>query len=347
MKKRNFLGSVIMTLALAAMALTPWATAQAQSGAKNMPRLVTFATIRPGTSLNALSTGVAKLWSEKQSSTKMRLRIVSGGLDAVVGAGEVDFGLSTSVNGNDSYNGIRLWAGKPQSNMRIAIPGPTLLVGLIVTKSSGMKKISDIKGKRMPAKFPNSLPFLNDCTALLGVADLTWSDVKEIPVSGIRENFQAFLEGRTDVALMSVGSGLVRQADAKKKGIRFLSLPPGPETARKIWAAEPGFYTQDLKKGFNAGIDRDMTIAAKDIYVTAHTSTSSEAVYRMAKMLWNDMETLHSTHRIFKQWARKNMSNARVTVPFHEGFIRFFKEIGEWSPAHEKVQKKLLAKASK
>lgn len=334
------LAGLALATGLAAPAVAPSALAQEMK----LPNLAVFATIRPGTSLNAMTVGMAKLYSEK-TGKKMRVRVASGSVDSLVGPGRVDLGVSTSVNGADAFMGRDQFKGRPQKNLRIALPGPTLLIGYIATKDSGIMTIADLKKKRVPGKFPKTRPFLSDSIALLASGGLTFAGVDEIPVSGIRENFQAFLEDRVDAAIMSVGSGLVRQADAKRGGVRFVSLPSGDGVQAILDKVKAGYYTRALKKGYNVGIDRDMTIMAKDIYVSANVKTSEALVYTLAKLMFENMASLHGAHPVFKQWTKANLLQAKVTVPYHAGFVKYLKDTNQWTAQHEATQKALLAAA--
>lgn len=341
MRMKHLVGAGLATAT--AIGAAPAAVTTAAAQEMKLPSLAVFATIRPGTSLNAMTVGMAKLYSEK-TGKKMRVRIASGSVDALVGPGRVDLGVSTSVNGADAYAGRGQFKGRPQQDLRVALPGPTLLLGFLVTKDSGIMTTADLKDHRVPGQFPKTRPFLNDAITLLATGGLTYASVNEVPVSGIRENFQAFIEGRIEAALMSVGSGVVRQADAKMGGVRFVALPEGVDLMARINKVKPGFYTRKVKKGFNVGIDRDMQVLAKDIYVSANKKTSDALVYTMAKLMFENMASLHDAHPIFRQWTKRNLLQANVTVPFHAGLVRYLKETDQWTPQHAATQKALLAK---
>jgi TRAP-type uncharacterized transport system substrate-binding protein len=97
-----------------------------------------------------------------------------------------------------------------------------------------------------------------------------------------------------------------------------------------------------LKAGFALGVDRDMILAGKDIYCISGIETDPSVVYEVTKAVWNHMETLHGVHPFFKRWTRPIMLKANVTIPYHEGAIRFYKEVGKWTPDLEQVQRNLL-----
>lgn len=166
-------------------------------------------------------------------------------------------------------------------------------------------------------------------------------------MASFRDGIQAFIEGRTAAAISSVASGMTQQADASVEGVRFLSLPRTFHVSETMWQEEPGFHAVSVSAGFAIGIERDMVLAAKDSYLTAHANVSPSTVYAIVKLLWESIHELDLVHPIFKRWTHADMLNPRVTIPFHEGTVRFLKERGKWTPAHEKTQQELLVKLSR
>jgi TRAP transporter TAXI family solute receptor len=302
-----------------------------------------IATLPPGTTFNATAAGIAKLFNQ-HSGARMRLREAPTQLEHLVANGENDFGLGAGPTSYDCYAGLGLYQGKPCKSLRMIMVGPTLFGGFMAAKSSGMTKVSDLRGKRVPGEFPGSVAFREDTTIALAAAGLKWDDVKVLPVAGIRENYQAFLNGQVDAANASVGSGIVNQADAKHKGVRFLTLPAaGTEVDAIMARIKLGYYSALLKSGSFSGIVDDTTVWAKDIIVNTNTSTSADAVYVLAKLLWEHVRELDAMHPAIKTWTHAAMTSDRLIAPLHEGAIRFFKEAGQWKPALEARHKQLLA----
>ena len=301
-----------------------------------------IATLRPGTSFNATAAGIARLIN-KHSGARIRLRETGAFLEEIVGRKETPLGLNSSPNAYDAYMGRNLYKGRAIKNLRNIVLGPILFGSLMAKKSSGMKFVGDLKGKRVPGKFSGAPVFLDDIKVLLSTAGLTYKDLKEVPVSGIRENYQAFMNGLTDVANASLGSGVVNQADAKHGGVRFLSLPDRPDLAKLMAEVKPGFYHYKHKKGAYTGIVEDTTTWAKDIMLNCHTEVQDELAYQIARILWEHVRELDGSHPAMPTWTKKSMVSDRNTVPIHNGAVKFFKDIGKWTPEREARQKALLA----
>jgi TRAP transporter TAXI family solute receptor len=335
-----------LTARLCAGALAIGFAAAGAGGAAAQGKLsgtFTMVTLPPGTTFNATAAGVAKLFNE-HSGARMRLREAPTQLEDLVAKEESEFGLGAGPTTYDCYAGTGLYQGQPRKGLRMVVVGPALYGGFIAAKSSAMTKVADLKGKRVPGQFPGSRAFLEDTTIALAAAGLSWDDVKVLPVAGVRDNFQAFLDGNVDAANASVGSGIVGQADAKHRGVRFLTLPAaGPQVDALMKKSKIGYYSVLLKTGSATGIVEDTTVWAKDIDVITNTAASADAVYALTKIIWERVREMDSMHPNNKTWTHEAMTSDRIVAPVHDGAIRFLKEIGKWNPALEARHKELLA----
>jgi len=322
----------------AAIALPAAAFAQAS------PLAGTYAitTLPPGTTFNATAAGIAKLVGS-HSKARMRLREAGTTLEVYVSRRETDFGLGSGPNVFDAWSGSHLYKGKPMRNLRTVVIGPVLYGGMVVRADSGMRFVADLKGKRVPARFHAMQTFLDDINVLFAGGGLNWSDLRELPVAGIRENNQSFMDGLTDAMNASVGAGIVAQADAKYKGVRFLTLPDGDDVAKQFATVRSGYYPVVLKKGSFTAIVEDTRVWAKDIVVLAHDQVPDETVYQFAKILWEKVRELDPVHPAMQTWTHEGMTSTRNGVPHHPGAIRLLKETGKWSAANDAHQQQLLS----
>ena len=307
--------------------------------------MMVIAVGQPGSVLNAVGTGVAKLVTEA-TGNPMRIRVTSG-MDALVGSGDAEVGVSASDSAHLSSNGLRHYEGRPQTDLRLLLPGPPLLLGFLVERDAPYQRLDDLAGVAVAGEYPNARPMHFDGKAMLSLVSLDWSDLDVVPVASFRDGIQSFIEGRTQATISSVGSGMTQQADASVGGVRFLSLPREDDVSDRMWAAEPGFHAVAIPAGFALGVEEDLVLAAKDTYLTANATASPDAIYEVTKLLWERIQELGSVHPIFEQWDHDAMRNAKVTLPFHDGAVRFLEEAGAWTPAHDEAQQRLLAQRTR
>lgn len=313
---------------------------------KTLPTFIVLATNPPGGLLNILGNGLAKMIDEK-GPFGVRLRQQTYGFATIVNDADAHLSLNNAVDSHQALHAMEGYAGKPHKKIRIVAAGPQFAAAFMVKKDSPMLSVADLKGKKVTGKFISQPPAYFDAVALLTGVDLKWDDVSVVPVSSVTEGTQAFIQGNVVAACLAVGSALVQQADATLQGVRFLTLPGGKEVENKIWKAVPGYLPLPVKKGYALGVDRDMILVAKPIYLLSGVDIDPAIVYEVTKVVWNHMETLYSMHQTFKEWTHEAMLNPKMTVPYHDGAIRFYKEVGKWTPELEQAQKELLQAAGK
>ena len=62
----------------------------------------------------------------------------------------------------------------------------------------------------------------------------------------------------------------------------------------------------------------------------------------MLKAVWENTDKMLPVHPHFREWTHARAVDPDVTIPYHTGAIRFYKERGVWTPAMEQAQQKLL-----
>jgi hypothetical protein len=255
--------------------------------------------------------------------------------------GEIEFGVLTSADSAAAIRGAGPYK-KAIPNIRLVMIGGPLYLAYWAPAESGLKKVADLKGKRLPTGW-KGIPVVNFSTAAnLATAGLTVNDMVQVPVAELGENVRAFLEGRTDVMWHSVGSPAVQEANARVRGgVRMLAIEASPEGLKRMAEKNPGTYRRDLKKGSFVGILEDTPVAANDTYIVAPTGLSEDVVGAFLKAVWEGNDELRKVTPRMRAWAREGMVSKEAAIPFHPGAVAFFREKGAWSAEMEALQRQL------
>ena len=317
--------------------------------AQQMPKAVTLATMTPGTSFYALAGGLAKVVSEG-SPIQMSIQPHTGSTTFIplVNSGEVDFGMNNAVDmALASHGPQRLQvAGRnpfPHApNIRLLMRGTPFVVALLVKKDSPLKSVHDVKGKRVTGEYPALQAAWFQVFALLASGALTWSDVRVVPVPGANEGVDALVQGRADVAMFSLNGAKVREADAAV-GVRHLTADCSPEGEKRVRQAVPGYYTRMFRAGTALAVVEDTCTVSYDLYLTTNKGLPDPVVATVLKAIWEGIDKLPAFHPFFKEWTRDRAASAEVTIPYHPGAIKFYKDVGVWKPEMDQTQQRLLA----
>jgi len=308
-----------------------------------VPRSGTLATHAVGSLYNAIGTGIATVVS-RHTPMVVRVQPFAGPPAWLpsMDTGDTDMGVLTSADAVTSYKGIVLYR-RPFKNTRILAVGGALRLTFYVQRDAPMETVADLKGKRIPTDFPGIPIARLSSTAVLASAGLTYNDIVKVPVSDLATGAQAFLEGRTDAGWHSVGSPALEEANARKGGVKFISVIATPEGARRMAEIYPGSYPSTLKAGSVTGIVKDTAVLTNDIYLVAASTMSEEAAYTIVKTMWDHDQELGAAHPALKEWTRHRMVSESAFIPYHPGAVKLFKERGVWTRELEALQAKLLA----
>src|SRR5262245_43594211 len=337
MRTRSLASMMVVVLGLALGLAAPGA-------AQN----VTIGTNPPGSVFYAVGRGVAKLVTDG-GKLKMAVQPYSGSSTflPLLQSGEMEFGVTNAVDMALAYRGPSFKVGGrnpfPHTpNARLVMRGSPLLVGLVVRKDSPIKTVHDVKGKRMTGEYPAHLAIWYNMFGHLASAGLTWNDVKAVPGPAINEGVDALIQGRADVTEYALNGAKLKEADAAI-GVRHVSIDCSPEGEKRLRAAVPGYYPRIVKAGSATAVLEDTCVIAYDIYIAAGKSVPEAVVEGAVRALWDNSDKLAPIHTVFKEWTRERAVDADVTIPYHPGAVRFYKEKGVWTPALEQAQQKLLS----
>ena len=332
----------MMAVILTALLLLVAVGAEAQ-----LPKQVTLATNPAGTVFYTMASGLAKVASEGPFQVALQPYTGTSTFLPLLNAGELEFGVVNAVDMGLAYRGpgFKIGGRNPfphTPNSRLVMRGSPLMVGLLVRKDSPIKTVYDVKGKRMTGEYPAHLAVWYNMFGHLSSAGLTWADVKVVPVPAVNDGVDALIQGRADVSQHAINSAKIKEADAAV-GVRHVSIDCSPEGDKRLRAAVPGYYGRWVKAGGATAVVEDTCFVAYDIYLSAGKAVPDAVVEAMLKAIWDNVEKLAPVHPLLKEWTRERAVGAEVTIPYHPGAIRFYKERGVWKIEMDQVQQKLLA----
>jgi TRAP transporter TAXI family solute receptor len=312
-------------LSLAAVA----ATAALSLAGTASAQIVSVATTKGGATAQ-VSNAIAKVVSLK-SDLELRTQVMGGTQQyiPVVNAGEIAFGLSNLPQYTMAKTGTGLSAGKKYDNLRIAATMMVFRVGPIVTRNSGINKLSDMRGKRAPAGFKASPLFNYIVGAFLANGNLTLEDTKKVPVIALRQHWSLFKQGKIDIIVGAVGTGVLKEINvAVKGGIKYLSLDASDPAVKRTVALYPGSYLKEVKPAKPlTGVLEPVNVLHFDYLLWTHKDASNETVYKVVKTMYENEKDLRSSSPLWRSHSSKRMSKDQG-FEIHPGAMKFYKEVG-------------------
>ena len=235
------------------------------------------------------------------------------------GKGEIAFALGDSVI--DAWNG-RQEAGFKQKlgKLRGIAAIYSNYVQVVASKSSGIKKILDLKGKRLSVGAPKSGTELN-ARAILAAADMSYGDLAKVEYLPFSESVELMKNRQLDATLQSAGLGVASIRDlASSVPITVVPIDPA-----LIQIVSKPFYATTIPAGTYEGQEQDVSTAAVPNYLVSHSGVSDELGYQMTKQLFNHLEQLVAAHAAAKAIKLANALDG-MPVPLHPGAQKFYAE---------------------
>ncbi|MGZ0189127.1 MAG: TAXI family TRAP transporter solute-binding subunit, partial [Alphaproteobacteria bacterium] len=190
-------------LAIAVAALAPTIAFHAAAAEVNLPKRLSWTAYGTTSSGYAQSIGLGNMLKGKYGS---EVRVIPGKNDVSrmlpLKAGQAEI-CACGIASYFSREGVLMFADKKWGPQKVRNLfnnlGRNGTQSLAIAKDTGVKRIQDLKGKRV-SWVKGSPALQTNVTAALAFGGLTWSDVQKVEVPGWGQSMQAILDGQADAA---------------------------------------------------------------------------------------------------------------------------------------------------
>jgi len=285
----------------------------------------------------------------------IKTRVVPAGNDVgrmlPLRAGEVDFCIVTGATGWFVSHGTGdfanpAWGPQP---IRMAWRGGNLFVGFYTRGDEDIKKLSQLKGKRM-GWVPGSSAINNLNLGALAFGGLTKKDMVVVTLPSHGAAAKALTEGAIDFYNFGTTGSRPMETAASPHGIYWFDLNPADKAAWQrlyTWAPWTAEALCTRYAGKEKGIKPFHTVTYP-YNMWAWDRTPVETVYAYAKAMWDSYDLYKSRHAELPNWNHENLANIKGCLyPYHEGVVKLLKEKGKWTPELQKFQDTQLANEKK
>lgn len=248
-------------------------------------------------------------------------------------------GSYLAQEGLDDF-GAKDWG--PQPLRMLLLNNSDALLTIVTAKDAGVKTMADLKGKWVA--WVAGAPSLNqNITALLAFANLTWNDVQKVEFGGFGAAMTGIINNQVDAAFASTISGPLYQLQSSPRGVQYPTMShadkAGWERVKKI---APFFVP--FMGTLGAGISKESPVEAATYpypILISYERQNADLVYNMTKAMYAFYDDYKDGAPGNNGWELKRQIFDWV-VPYHDGAIRYYKEIGAWKPEHQAHNDKLL-----
>ncbi|MBL8965680.1 MAG: TAXI family TRAP transporter solute-binding subunit [Spirochaetaceae bacterium] len=306
----------IFALALALVALASLGFAQ--------QKFITIATGGTAGTYFPLGGALAEIWNNNIKG--MNASATSTGASAANIAMLKDNKVDVIFVQNDAafyaMNDLEAYKGKAMPNIRGLASLYDETCQLVALESSGIRKIADLKGKRVSVGAAGSGVEAN-ARQILEAAGLTYADIK-VQYLSFAESASNLKDGNIDAAFNTAGAptAAIQDLAASKKMILVPVDGAVAQALMKKWA----FYTPTkIPANTYQGVTTDvMTVSVKSMLAVSD-KLDAGMVYDMLKAMFANGDRLTASH---KKGADIKIATGvdGMSIPLHPGAEKFFKE---------------------
>lgn len=310
----------------------------------NLPDTLTWTSFDVGGTGYNQSIAVGKAL---QDAYGISLRVIAVSNDqariAPVRDGRIEFSLA----GSDvffAFEGVGAYASPewgPQDLRALNLAGAENCVSLGVAADAGIDTPADVKGKRV-GWVVGSGSLQANVRAFLAFAGLTTEDVDLVELPGYSQAWTAMINDQIDAMTGVTTSGVVEEANASARGLKWLAFPhDDAEGWARLRDVNPHFSKRVATLG--AGLEGSLECAGVPYpdLITYHAD--EDLVYNLVKALDAQVDVYSQADAGTAGYAADKQMFDWV-VPYHDGAIRYFDEVGLWTDALQAHTDELIAR---
>lgn len=233
-------------------------------------------------------------------------------------------GIFSCDEGWRAYKGEADFKGKPFESLRAVVFNMATDLYFVVPGNSPIKSYADAKGKRIAMGGPGSGP-ANTAHFLLEQHGVQKKDFKPYYFT-YKETVEGLQDGSLDGGFLAGGYPIASYSElSSRQSVRI--VPVDEKILKKIISEHAYYYATIVKAGSYKGLDQDISILGWGTAVWTHTGVSDDLVYRLLKNLFDHRQEYYQVHTAAKDMQPEVVTRG-ITVPFHPGAEKYFKEMG-------------------
>ena len=238
---------------------------------------------------------------------------------------EIDVAVVSAGVALDAANGQASFKDKPYDEARAITFMYAAYFQQLVRTGADIDSFNDLKGKKLVVGGPGSGDVAN-AERIYGAFGMTFDDFKPEYV-GTNEGIEQIKDAHADGAIALTPlpfSAFVELTSAKKAKI----IPMPSDTIKKLTSGKNAkYFPATIPAGTYKNQNEDLITVANATTFLTREDVDEELIYNITKTIWEDLDDLKSYHAAIKDLKINDALNG-LTVPLHEGAIKYYKEVG-------------------
>ncbi|MEM6489108.1 MAG: TAXI family TRAP transporter solute-binding subunit [Pseudomonadota bacterium] len=203
---------------------------------------------------------------------------------------------------------------------------------------------ADLKGKRVA--WVRGAPALNvNNEAYLAYGGLTWDDVERVEFGGFGDSWAGMGKDQVDAVFASTNSGRAYEQETNPRGLFWPPIDPdNAEGLARMQTIAPFFQPMIAKVGATIdGTDGSATAGYAYPVLIAEAGADTDLVYNMTRAMVELFDQYDGAAPGISGWAM-DKQNLTWVAPYHDGAVKYFREMGVWTDAAQAHNDSLIAR---
>ncbi len=284
-----------------------------------------------GAGYHIISTAIAQVVQKQDPKIRVAVEATTGGGQANIrhlAKKDATLGFAGTDAASDGYLGIGQFKDQKMPNLRMAWVGLPLQMHIIVLSDSEVKKVSDLKGKKVATcSAGTDRVYAPMFMKAHGIARAEYRSQYQQPA----EATAALRDKQIDAMICPVIGPDPSIIDlATTRELRF--LPTDPVAMEALRTENPWWTKTVISKTFYRGVSEDVPTAGFYSAIVTHEGVPEKLMYQMTKAVMESQKELTAMYpaagRVNLEAQRKFLEAGPSVPPLHPGVERYYREKG-------------------
>ena len=242
-----------------------------------------------------------------------------------IDAGDYQLGTVQSDVMHYAWNGTRSFEKDGKIETFRTVAGLYAEAVQLITVNPEIQTVADLKDKKVSIGAPGSGVYFN-AMDVLAAAGLTENDVKP-QYQNFDESADALKDGKIDAAFIVAGAPTPAMTELAMTNANARLVPIDGAIAEKLMKDNTFYSVYKIPANTYKNQTADVTTVTVKATLIVSANADEDAVYKLTAAIFDNIDAISKEHA---KGLELNLQNATegLTVPFHAGAAKYFKEKG-------------------